>query len=178
MEWAKAAQGQFNVPKTAATGGEMTLFTDASLKGWGAVLITANAEVHVAGGPWRAKYTPGDISALEAQAVTSALNAFAELLAEAKEPHLTIAVDNTSVVAAVRRGVARSLKVNEGIKPALEKLRLLGKAVEIRYIATRSNPADGKSRGSDTVDESLTREAVQNVRGGGGGRREYYPVVK
>ena len=144
------------------------LFTDASLKGWGAILVTADQQLHVTGSAWTFRASSGDISALEAAAVTNAVNAFeGALSAASRDGELEIVVDNTSVQAALQRGVARSIDLNENIRPALEKLQKLRVHCSTRHFRSEENPADSVSRGQ-SPDAASTRAVAANLRRGGG----------
>ena len=165
-KWRRQALGTRIVEK-ACNDKRSFLFTDASLKGWGAILVTSDQQIHVTGGSWRFATASGDICKLEAASVSNAIDAFAATIMASQDGELEIVVDNTSVQHALRRGVARSLDVNENIRPALEKLQQSRLKVSTRYIHSKDNPADPTSRGL-AFDRKKTCETVTNLRHGGG----------
>ena len=135
------------------------LYTDASSHGYGAVLFMANGEIAISGAAWPADVdkTSGNMAALEAQAVSNAIEEFAQRLLVRKNVELRI--DNTSVVAAVRRAIARSPNVNDRIAPALRWLAQHDIAYTVSYVATGDNAADAPSRGQP----STSAEAVMHI---------------
>ena len=144
------------------------LYTDASSYGRGAVLFSANYEVAISGAAWPddTDTTSGNMAALEAQAVTSAIFEFADRLLIHKNVELRI--DNTSVTAAVRRGVARSANVNERIAPALRWLADNDIAYTVSYVASDDNPADAPSRGKSTTSAEVAMHIPNASRGEAG----------
>jgi hypothetical protein len=121
---------------------QMWLYTDASLKGWGALLLSDDGRFWVVGGSWSVVHNSGDISALEAAAISRAIDILLPTLRVFAKGTLNIVVDNTAVQAAVGRGLARSFAVNAALFPALRTLYDIGLALTIRYIATEKNPVD------------------------------------
>jgi hypothetical protein len=145
------------------------LFTDASLRGWGAVL-EIDGVVSIAGGQWsdRQQCKSGDISALEGEAVQLAVETFADTLRRAPTNVLHLVVDNTSVEAALKRGTGRAERVNTHVVTAVMRLRELKSwKVYAQYIKSRLNPADPCSRGQE-IDMTNTSVQAANVRLGGG----------
>lgn len=84
------------------------MYSDASLTGWGAVLIrVSDQQVFSVGDRWNARYSGHhNINTLEAIAVLEGLHAFKELL---EGSSVELRVDNTSCAFAVRKGYASSL---------------------------------------------------------------------
>src|SRR5207244_3045051 len=106
------------LPKQQDDSSTMTLFSDASKFGWGAVLISPQQQVFIAGGAWsssEASYAANNINLLEAAALNYAVSTFDSSLQGSHR--LEIRVDNTSVESALRRGVARSLELNQTMLP-------------------------------------------------------------
>ena len=125
----------------------VSLFTDASLEGWGAVLTDNFGRVLVAGARWPKRHTEsGDMAILEAAAVRAALASFSNELCSAGA--LTVVVDNTSVLAGVSRGTARSERLAPLVAAAAESIRDLDVPAKIAYIGSKKNPADIPSRDS------------------------------
>jgi hypothetical protein len=100
------------------------------------------------------------------------LDDFRNVLASSVDTRLMVVVDNTSTLAGLRRGVARSAALNEALLPAIEKLTAIRHMeVSARYIKSADNPADAPSRGvAISADEVLTlaNRANLHVRSGGG----------
>lgn len=128
---------------------KVTLYTDASLAGWGAVLINSAGAVYVVGGQWNDSKTlkSSDISWLEARAVRYAMTAFRDII----ERHKTIQlrIDNTSVVAAYDRGRGRAAAIHVEVIETIEWLREKGITVRVAYIESAKNPADCVSRNKE-----------------------------
>ena len=146
----------------------MILFTDASIKGWGAYLILPDGRLYITGGSWRFSATSGDIAALEARAVRYAVDTFARLIARYSEIELRI--DNTSVASAIPRGVARSFDLNRELAPVFTTLRALHVTATASYVESSRNLADPVSRQLPAL--PISREEVErlmNERRGAGG---------
>lgn len=160
-----------NVPPRSFFGGTATLFSDASLVGWGAILFLSCGKVLITGSRWPPG-TPsesGDISMLESLAISLALADFSSALAEGDDGNLRILVDNTSTQAALINGRGRAARVNEAIRPAIGSLQSLRRRflTTVGYIPSEFNPADAISRGSaPSID--FTRVVVDYLRLGGG----------
>jgi len=124
-----------------------TLFTDASLDGWGAVLCLSSGEVHATGERWTNEETTLDISVLECFGVRNGIEAFYDNLVSVGR--LEIRVDNSSTEAGLRRGVARAENLNAALGLVLDTLakELPSCRVSVGYVPTKDNPADGPSRG-------------------------------
>jgi hypothetical protein len=135
-----------------STPNRMTIFSDASKSGWGAVLIDSHNRVLVSGGEWRSEKT---ISALEVEAIVLALTAFHGHLKAASR--IDIKVDNTSAEWALRKGSAATSLVPPLLR-ALTILRSLDVPVSVAYIKSKDNPADLPSRGPVTEEMRLTIE--------------------
>ena len=118
-----------------------TLFTDATLVGWGAVLIDdATQQPRIAGGRWRDP--PSSIGPAETRAVALGLEAFARHLAG---NHAHLRVDNTSAIAAINRRIATSGAVNAELNNVFARLN--GVTYDVSYVKSADNLADGPSRG-------------------------------
>lgn len=151
-------------------GGLSVMFSDASLKGWGAILVTSDGRIFISGSRWPSpRLSSGDISALESEAVSAGLSDFQDVILNNCDDRLRIVVDNTSTEAALVNGIARSAAVNRAIRPALRLLTSSRRIeVSVAHIATGRNPADPISRGL-TADLDLTREVANDYERGGGG---------
>ncbi len=163
--WLRHARRSYRVP-AVRPGAPSVLFSDASLRGWGAVLVTSRQEVFVAGGPWPRDHVSGDINVLEARALDLGLAHLRDAFLRSGDPKLDILVDNTSVESGVRRGVGHSPFVSDALCPAIAALRELGIPITVDYIRTAENPADAPSRGG-AVDLDLATGTAHERRGGG-----------
>ena len=143
-----------------------TLFSDASLDGWGAVLCLPSGEVHSTGERWSEKERVRDISVLECDAVKRALADFYHHLPAVGA--LELRVDNSSLQAGLRRGGARSEDLNAALLPVLRTLLtdFPSCRVVVGYVPTKENPADGPSRGRapGPVPRSCSLPAVRPLR--------------
>ena len=126
------------------------LATDASVAGWGAVLIDdATGEVASTGAKWSAPHNNTEINALETAAVRNGLVAFADRI-RAVAPHaLLVYVDNTSAKHAIQKGYSASEQMNAAILEVCKSLDTLPSNIHVHayYISTLQNPADEPSRG-------------------------------
>lgn len=124
-----------------------TLFTDASLHGWGAFLITSDGAVFIVGGAWRDAHllSSRQINWLEARAVRYAFQSFRGIIMHHRSVDLRI--DNTSVVSAMQRGRARAAAVHIEVVEPIEWLSSNGITVRTSYVESSNNPADPVSRG-------------------------------
>jgi hypothetical protein len=123
-----------------------TLFVDASTSwGWGCYFFGADGSIAVYGAPWPEGTDTSNISRLEALGTRLSLEAFRERLAGNK--NVDIRIDNTSVVAAMTRGLARSQNVNNELIGALEYLAENDFTYTVAYVKSKDNWADAPSRG-------------------------------
>lgn len=123
-----------------------TLFTDASMFGWGAYLIAHDGSVHIVGGAWNdSSIVSGDISWLEARAVRYAIQALRGIIMQHRAVDLRI--DNTSVQTAMERGRARATTVHVEVIQPIEWLRIHNIHVYVAYVESAKNLADPISRG-------------------------------
>ncbi len=139
-------------PVKLQTSGNVSLYTDASLSGAGAVLFTDSGEVLT----WSRKFTPLEssrrIEELEAIAASEAFTFFGPQM---KDKSITMYIDNTSVLGAVRKGHSPSFNLNKHISALASDTR--ARLVRLEYVRSAENPADYESRLHDTR-ASLTRK--------------------
>lgn len=142
--------------QAAADAPAATIYSDASLFGYGGVLIF-NGAVHVVGGAWtaaaREQLRSGDISWLEMRAVRLVLSAFHEYCSNNNVKHIDLVVDNTSVQVAITRGRARAEALQMEMIGIINSNKRSGIELTARYIDTRDNIADAVSRGAGTGDQ-------------------------
>lgn len=124
-----------------------TMWSDASMDGWGAVVIDERTQqVHVTGARWSEHMKVLHINILEAVAVRYGLAAFPFLRSNVVSP----LIDNTSVIGAITKGASPSLSLNR----ELLLLNRLLDSTKIRlrrpqYVESSRNPADFWSRHFD-----------------------------
>ena len=137
---------QAHVVNRAKTGTTAHLFTDATLVGWGAVLVFDNCRIAVAGGHFNGvQRAASSIGPKEAYAIVNAIDAFSHQLGEVQQ--LNLFVDNTSVVAGMRRGQTRAASLVEPVREAWTALIKTRVSLHVDYVSTKINPADAISRG-------------------------------
>ena len=145
-----------HVVNRAFTGRRATLFTDATLNGWGAVLISDDGRIVVVGGRFEGGQRAGDIGRKEAWAVVNALRALRDPMRGVSD--LDLFVDNTSVEAALRRGVPRADSLVEPVAAAWRDVIGSRISLFVDYVSTKVNPSDAASRG-----QRVALEAVQHA---------------
>ena len=151
-------------PLRNVTDADVVLFVDASLSGWGAVLVHAGI-VYSTGASWT-EDEKSNINVLEALAVGNAAAEFARFLA-GNDVH--IMMDNTSALSSLKKGSARSGALNSAVAHTLRQLGVAKpRATTVTYIASRQNPADGPSRNKWEVDWTQLAQGLDNARRGGG----------
>ena len=120
------------------------LFTDASLHGWGAFLITADGCIFIVGGRWSDTYRSGDINHLEARAVKYAFQAFAQIIK--RHTAVSLRVDNTSVGTAMRRGRGRAAEIHVEVIETHLWLQQQKITLDTSEVSSKDNHADFVSR--------------------------------
>ncbi|KAJ9463958.1 hypothetical protein DIPPA_05523 [Diplonema papillatum] len=158
-----------------STNRPYAVYVDASLLGWGAVLVDRQtAELTVLGGTWTEQEARHHINTLEALALKRAVDALPpSVLGSAVDVH----VDNTTVVGVARKkNCMLNKSLNDAVVHALTRLRDLKCSWSISWISTKENPADVPSRvalAADASEEDRQRLllAVRAffTRGGAGG---------
>jgi hypothetical protein len=133
------------------------LFTDASLTGWGAVLMR-DGRTFSLGGRWTE--VESNINKLEAMAVALGAEAFSSSLADRR---VKLVVDSSSVKQTLSRGRAHTGALNSAIGNALRQLGAAQpSSVEVAYIVSELNPADDPSRGRKP-NALLIKHLVTNI---------------
>lgn len=121
-----------------------TLWTDASLTGWGAVLIEEETQrAHIVAGRWSAEDAMRHINILEAKALLIALERFDMIDNVVIQPK----IDNTSVIGVVRKGMSNSADLSEHIAEidsVIEKRNII--LLRPHYVKSADNLADSWSR--------------------------------
>jgi hypothetical protein len=133
-----------------------TLYSDATLKNYGAVLIDdTSQELFVTAGPW--KEQAHNINAAETRAVCMAINTFRALITKAA---VHVVVDNTSTLVGIQRQSSKSFVVNAELVPLIDTMKALGCTVTCQYVKSADNPADAPSRGNP-----VDLELIERARG-------------
>ena len=133
-------------PNTYCEVPQVTLFTDASLTGWGGVLFDHHTgEWREVGGKW--KYDGRHINQLEMEAVRQVVEAFLPRLVGR---HVHLLVDNTSVQSVIVHGRSQSFWLNERFR-AVADLTQHFASLRVDYVPSKANLADALSRGERLV---------------------------
>lgn len=122
-----------------------TLFTDASLKGWGGILVLEDGSMHLVGGTFTAADHNGNINKAEAIALERSISDLKGILRTLSR--LDVFVDNTSVEATVRQGMCKSPELAEHILKIWNAVLDCNVALRVARVDTDLNPADSISRG-------------------------------
>jgi hypothetical protein len=156
------------VVKNSLTPPHLTMFTDASLSGWGAILF-GGRHVLVVAGRWApssviyARATAG-INFLELRAVRLALKEFLPTLLLHEVRFLPLRIDNTSALYAIRKSRSGSYALNCEVSKIGRLLRAGNISLLPTYIKSGDNPADYWSRlferGLDSANSPLQRPTV------------------
>ena len=146
--------------------GTAEVFVDASLQGWGGVIVWETDELEILGSAWPAD-EDRHINVLEADALWQTLKGIKQA------DHLTIWVDNTTVCGAFRKRMCvRSHILNKCLLTAIECLIVLKCSYSLAWVSTKYNPADIPSR--EEVSHGTRAKVEQalgsffNWRSGGG----------
>ncbi|KAJ9439132.1 hypothetical protein DIPPA_03063 [Diplonema papillatum] len=155
VDWISAVLRPRRMPSDAGRP-SFTAFVDASLLGWGGVLVDVRtSEVTILGAPWTEQERRLHINVLEAMAFEKVVLAIPESVAGGR---VDVVVDNTTVKGVARKGsCVRDPVLNRAVVQGLERMRFLGCALSVRWVKSADNPADLPSRVPLT---SLTRGKV------------------
>ena len=130
------------------------LYTDASVKGWGAIMYLDSGEVLITGEAWP-ESSSYEVNRAEAAAVRLALEKFSAHCP--RGTCLDVFVDNTSCQAALNRRISKSEGVSMELRELLRLTEEKGICVKAAYISTDENPADAVSRGKEIEMEKVKR---------------------
>ena len=143
--------GETNAPA------EMTIYTDASAYGWGAVVIhTANRSVHYYGAPWTADdWSRGNLHSSVTAEPLAILRACAAALT-ATVAVVDVATDHLPLVVMGERGRHAFIRC-ERYNDCLQQLRRSypSTTIRLRYIPGQQNPADTTSRGGKDAPDTV-----------------------
>ena len=128
-----------------ATPSKWTMYSDASMAGWGAVIISSEGSVHSTGAKWLPEHAGLSINVLEAEAVRNGLH---DLQSHLQGCTVDLRIDNTSCISAIRRQYAASAGLNATSDAVQELARQLSIQIgTVKYVASSDNPSDANSRG-------------------------------
>ena len=119
------------------------LYTDASAKGWGAVLYRDDGQVIIVGDKWQPEFKY-EVNHAEAMAVRLAFEKLTHHFQ--KGTCVDLFIDNTSCQAAFNRKIAKSDSIAGELKRVLKTNQNLGVCIMARYVRSAENPADPISR--------------------------------
>ncbi|KAF8283617.1 putative target of rapamycin (TOR) kinase 1 [Trypanosoma cruzi] len=139
----------------------VAIITDASLHGWGAVLIPDFGDVEISGGKWERKSFL--IMKAEARAVRLALSAFSAILPSTMD----VWVDSTSLQGAANKGSSKSHALTWELQRIYEFLDSRGIQASFAYVRSAENPVDGISRSRVFTLQELVK-GMELARGRGG----------
>ena len=143
--WIGAVQKERIIMPEQKEGRTAEVFVDASLQGWGGVIVWKTGELEILGAAWPAG-EDRHINILEADALGKTLKGIA------KADHLSIWVGNTTVCGAFRKKVCvRSHSLNRCLITAIECLLVLKCSYPLAWVSTKLHSF---SRGSLTRNES------------------------
>ncbi|KAJ9435250.1 hypothetical protein DIPPA_05142 [Diplonema papillatum] len=142
--WMQRVQRRRIVP-VANQSPKLAVFVDASLDGWGGVLVDVDTnDMVVVGSCWNRVEKRLHINELEAMAFERSVKAISPAYAGST---VTVIVDNTSVQGVARKGAClRSRNLNDAVVRALLCLQQLKVALSVRWVRSAGNPADLPSR--------------------------------
>ena len=161
QSWITAVQGSWQ-PLDFSPRVRFTLFVDASLQGWGAVMVDMQTqEISVLGERWQPNLQGKHINVLEAVALQKAV---CLLPSGIRDCRLDIWVDNTTVQSVARKKMCGADKdLNDAVVEAVNDLSQRRIATSIQWISTKYNPADLPSRVLVPLDQGNRDELVLAV---------------
>ena len=158
LQWWISQEALKGVPSVSPEA-QLTMFTDASSSGWGAVL-----NQHRASGIWSKSQARLHINALEIQAVWQALKKFSRILSGKA---VRVMIDNRTVVAYIRRfGGTHSKTLNDlALKVQRQALNMNTILWPVFIQGYRNVTADSLSRRGQTQETewSLNHSVLQKV---------------
>jgi hypothetical protein len=136
-----------------------TVFVDASLEGWGGVIVERSTnKITVLGARWPPSLRGAHINVLEAVALQKVVTRMPN---EAAGGRVQIVVDNTTVRWVAKKGVCvKNRELNDAVVGALSHLQDMRCACSVQWIKSADNPADAPSR---IAMSSLVGEALKQI---------------
>lgn len=169
--WFAAAKRNKRINRPPGAPRYDIVYCDASTKGWGCYIILASGELIIHGGKWPkgTDVSTGNMAVLEARAVSNTFEACGHRLTKLRDVDLRI--DNSSVVAGLRRGIARSANLNASLVHSLRWLDDHKIEYTVQYVRSIDNLSDGPSRGDFSLrDEEYAPAWVRGLSRGAVGR--------
>ena len=122
-----------------------SIFVDASLAGWGGVVIDSHTQkISVFGGAWTRPESKLHINILEAYALKNTIFSLPEVYWNS---HISIWVDNTTVAGVTRkRQSVQNQLLNDIIITTLSYLKKIHSSFTLKWVKSAANPADIPSR--------------------------------
>lgn len=149
-----ASNAPVHVPAPEATKPHVVAAVDASLSGFGIILMQDGCMPRSFGGRWRADVA--HINVAEALAAIAVLHVFGDTIANTR---LTILIDNTSAAASVT--AATQLRTGGSLawlgNYLVQRAAALGVDVNTKRVASADNSADPVSRGRDATFAAVSR---------------------
>ena len=130
----------------------VTLFSDASKRSWGGVLFKDGNRIE-SRDYWLD--ASDDINSLEARALLNSLLAFRDHI---RDSRVDVHSDNLTLKAALNNFGCKSSSVNESVKEILQCSRRYNFAINVHYVPSRDNLADGPSRPCSDLDCTLSEK--------------------
>ena len=128
----------------------VSLFSDASKHAWGGILVKDGCR-YESKDYW--PETTEDINILEARALLNSLMAFQDQI---RNSRVDVHTDSRVLKCAWENGGCKSSATNRVLKSVLECSRLCNFSMDVRYIPSGDNPADGPSRQLSDLDCTLS----------------------
>jgi hypothetical protein len=163
--WTKLCDAiEANVPAMHAGGRDArpdyTLFTDASTKGWGGLLLSGARIIKAVSGRWQKPYEPREMATAEMEAVQLSIEEIGGHVPS--NAALTIFIDNPSVEQVLAKGHSKKYELNNKLIATIDEMRKVwprhaAPQIYVARVATGDNPADILSR------DVLSLEAGQRM---------------
>jgi len=137
----------------------ITLYTDASRKGWGGVLVH-QGEILSTGGAWEATVPAREASTayLEALATSRAVNAFAHRLVD---KDVLIMIDSKAAIGAINRKRSNAQDLNQAVAEVFKHFgSARPRSISTTYVRSEDNLADGPSRNAPVSARGLAMGKV------------------
>lgn len=150
-------------PRRSKAADNWVVFSDASDSGYGVVLLTAHGST-IRAAKWDEASLEFHINIKEALALRAALQLTTDTIKRLRPrvtPNIQFYVDNTSVIGAVRNTISKSWNLNA----VLESFPYFKPPMQVQYVKSASNIADGPSRQQNHEDITVTTTLYRrNIR--------------
>ena len=142
-QWRRRVNVSQRIGECHAHDPTLTVFVDASLAGWGGVIVNnKSGSVSVDGGAWSASEKLLHINVLEGRALEKTVRKLS-----LRDVNVRIFVDNTSVKGVVRKkSCLKDRSLNDAVMGAIRHLKSLSCGFSVQYVRSQDNPADLPSR--------------------------------